>query len=48
MNGVLFTEVITLINPDKILLTVVLITAGIGIVVGALGSARAVRRYLKI
>lgn len=48
MNGILFTEVITLINPDKILLSLILITSSIGIVVGALGSARAVRRHLKI
>ncbi len=48
MNGILFTEVITLINPDKILLSIILITSSIGIVVGALGSARAVRRHLKI
>ena len=48
MNGILFTEVITLINPDKILLSLILITSSIGIVVGAIGSARAVRRHLKI
>lgn len=48
MNGILFTEVITLINPDKILLSLILITSSIGIVVGAIGSAKAVRRHLKI
>ena len=48
MNGILFTEVITLINPDKIFLSLILITSSIGIVVGAIGSARAVRRHLKI
>lgn len=48
MNGILFTEVITLINPDKILLSLILITSSIGVVVGAIGSARAVRRHLKI
>ncbi len=48
MNGILFTEVITLINPDKILLSLILITSSIGIVVGAIGTARAVRRHLKI
>ncbi len=48
MEGVLFTEVITLVNPDKILFTLSLILLSIGVVVGALGSYRAVRRYLKI
>ena len=48
MECVLFTEVITLVNPDKILFTLSLILLSIGVVVGALGSYRAVRRYLKI
>lgn len=48
MDGILFTEVITLVNPDKILFTLSLILISIGVVVGALGSYRAVRRYLKI
>lgn len=48
MDGILFTEVITLVNPDKILFTLSLILIGIGVVVGAIGSYRAVRRYLKI
>lgn len=48
MNGVLFTEVISLINPDNILLNLIIVTSLIGIVVGALGSSRAVRRHLKI
>lgn len=48
LNGVLFTEVISLVNPDKILLTLTLILVSIGVVVGAIGSYRAVRRYLKI
>ena len=48
LNGILFTEVITLVNPDKILLLLSLILVSIGVVVGALGSYRAVRRYLKV
>ena len=48
MNGILFTEVITLVNPDKILLTLTIILLAIGTIVGAIGSYRAVRRHLKI
>lgn len=48
LHGVLFTEVISLVNPDKILLLLTSILVLIGVIVGALGSYRAVRRYLKI
>ncbi len=48
LNGVLFTEVISLVNPDKILLTTSLVLVVIGVVVGALGSVWAVRRHLKV
>ncbi len=48
MNGILFTEVISLVNPDKILLNLMLILMSIGIIVGAFGSYFAVRRHLKI
>ena len=48
LDGVLFTSVITLVNPDKILLNVSLLLVIIGTLVGALASYRAVRRYLKI
>ena len=48
MGGIFFTEVITLINPDKILLDLSLTLILIGIVVGALSSSISVRRYLKI
>lgn len=48
MNGILFTEVISLVDPSKIMLKVILIIVCIGVVVGAIGSSRAVRRYLKI
>lgn len=48
MNGILFTEVIKLVNPDEILFTLSLILILIGVTVGAIGSYRAVRRHLKI
>lgn len=48
MNGILFTEVISLVDPSKIMFKVILIVITIGVVVGAIGSSRAVRRYLKI
>ena len=48
MNGILFTEVISLVNPSDIMLKTILIIVSIGVVVGAIGSSRAVRRYLKI
>ncbi len=48
LNGILFTEVINLVNPDNILLKLTGILMIIGVVVGAIGSYRAVRRHLKI
>ncbi len=48
LNGILFTEVITLVNPDNILFHLSIILMAIGIIVGAIGSYRAVRRHLKI
>lgn len=48
LGGKLFTEIIKLVNPDLIIYNIVLITLLIGVVVGALGSYRAVRRHLKI
>ena len=48
LNGVFFTEVITLINPDKILLTISVVLVLIGVIVGAIGSFLAVRRHLKV
>lgn len=48
MNGILFTEVISLVNPNDLMLNTILIIVSIGVVVGAIGSSRAVRRYLKI
>lgn len=48
LNGILFTEIITLVSPDKVLLQVTGILILIGVAVGAIGSYVAVRRYLKI
>ena len=48
LHGILFTEVITLVNPDNVLMNLSLILIIIGVTVGAIGSYRAVRRHLKI
>ncbi len=48
LDGVLFTSVITLVNPDKVLLMISIALMIIGTVVGAFASYHAVRRYLKI
>lgn len=48
LGGQLFTPIIKLVNPDNILGVLVLSVVGIGVIVGAIGSYRAVRRYLKI
>lgn len=47
-NGYLFSELIKLIKPEPFIYNVSLIVLGIGILVGMIGSAGAVRRYLKI
>lgn len=47
-DGVLFTHLIKLVNPDPFVYLISLILLGIGMVVGMFGSARAVRKYLKI
>ncbi len=47
-NGQLFTPIIKLVNPDLIIFNIIFFVIAIGVVVGALGSYRAVRRYLKI
>lgn len=47
-NGRIFTDIIKLISPDAIIFNIILIILAIGISVGAFGSYRAVRRYLKI
>lgn len=48
MNGILFTEVISLINPNQVMTHLIITLILIGVIVGAIGSSRAVRRYLKI
>ena len=47
-DGYLFSELIQLIKPEPFIYTVSLIVVGIGILVGMVGSAGAVRKYLKI
>ena len=48
MNGILFTEVISLINPNQVMTHLIITLILIGVIVGVIGSSRAVRRYLKI
>lgn len=47
-DGVLFSSLIKLIDPQPFVYIVSLIVLGIGIVVGMIGSSRAVRKYLKV
>ena len=47
-NGHLFSPIITLVKPEPFIYLVSLIIIGLGIVVGMIGSYRAVRKYLKI
>jgi cell division transport system permease protein len=48
LGGQLFTAIIKLIKPSEIIYMLLLALLGIGVVVGAFGSYRAVRKYLKI
>lgn len=48
LGGILFTEVISLVNPSKVLFELSIVLVTIGVLVGAFGSYKAVRRYLKI
>ncbi len=48
LGGQLFTPIISLVKPDDIIYIVLLALLIIGVVVGAFGSYRAVRKYLKI
>ena len=48
LGGQLFTAIIKLIKPSSIIYMVLLALLAIGVVVGAFGSYRAVRKYLKI
>ena len=47
-NGYLFSELIQLIKPEPFMYTTSLIVLGVGIVVGMIGSASAVKKYLKV
>ncbi len=47
-GGHLFSRVIILIKPEPFSFTIALIILGIGILVGMIGSASAVKKYLKV
>jgi cell division transport system permease protein len=47
-DGYLFSELIQLIKPEPFIYTTSLIVIGIGILVGMIGSASAVKKYLKV
>lgn len=47
-GGVLFSKIIKLISPMPFVLYTSLIVLGIGMVVGMIGSARAVRKYINV
>lgn len=48
LEGHLFTPIISLVSPEHLLLQVVILILIIAIAVGAFGSYRAVKKYLKI
>ena len=48
MGGVMFSNLVELVEPSKIVYITALILFVIGSVVGMFGSGRAVRKYLKI
>ena len=47
-DGYLYSELIKLIAPEPFIYTTALVVIGIGILVGMVGSAGAVKKYLKI
>jgi cell division transport system permease protein len=47
-DGVLFSRLIKLINPQPFVYMVSLVILVIGVIVGMIGSSRAVRKYLKV
>ena len=47
-DGYLFSELIKLIKPEPFIYSTALMVVGIGILVGMIGSASAVKKYLKI
>lgn len=48
MGGVLFSSLIKLVKPIPFIFNLSIVVIAIGILVGMIGSARAVRRYVKI
>ncbi len=48
MGGRIFTDIIRLVTPQSVVETIVFSLLAIGVIVGAFGSYRAVRKYLKI
>ena len=48
LGGRVFTDIIRLVTPGSVIKTLVVSLFAIGVVVGAFGSYRAVRKYLKI
>ena len=47
-DGVMFSQFIKLVKPEPFVFYVSLILIGIGMIVGMIGSYRAVKKYLKI
>lgn len=47
-NGILFSPVIKLVSPNPFVINTSFIILCIGMIVGMIGSARAVRRYIKV
>lgn len=47
-DGVMFSQFIKLVKPEPFVYYISMILVGIGMIVGMIGSARAVRKYLKI
>lgn len=47
-GGRIFTDLIKLVSPEPFIYIASLIVIGIGILVGMLGSGRAVKKYLKV
>ena len=47
-DGYLYSQLIQLIKPEPFIYQASLIVLGIGILVGMIGSASAVRKYLKV
>ncbi len=48
LGGQLFTAIIPLVKPSSLIYVVVLVLIALGVLVGAFGSYRAVRKHLKI